>query len=162
MGYTHKKSNCAVSNTFMLLSALSTMSRSSIGANSDWIHQLNSKNNGPFFLFKTIFWHWLCFSSSVAMDCKPPKMDWNLGQPTGHTVNKIPGHTTTRKYIQQDTEHTATRYVQDWFRSHNESAEEGVFEVVYCRTWMTISGRSIRDHLLCILMVVRLKFSVTI
>ena len=30
------------------------------------------------------------------------KMDWNLGE-------------------QQATEHTATRYVQDWFRSDNES-----------------------------------------
>ena len=45
----------AVSNTFMPLSALSTMSRSPIGANSDWIHQLNSKNNGPvFFIYDYI------------------------------------------------------------------------------------------------------------
>ena len=51
VGYTHEKSNCPVSNTFMPLSALSAMSRSPIGANSDWIHQLNSKNNGPFFYY---------------------------------------------------------------------------------------------------------------
>ena len=51
VGYTQEKSNCPVSNTFMPLSALSTMSRSPIGANSDWIHQLNSKNNGPVFFF---------------------------------------------------------------------------------------------------------------
>ena len=39
-------------------------------------------------------------------------MDWNLGQ-------------------QQDTGHTATIWVQDWFRSDSESsAEEGDFEVV--------------------------------
>ena len=79
---------------FMPLSALSTMSRSPIGANSDWIHQLDSKNNGPVLLFKTIFWHWQCFSSSVAMDCKKLKMDWTLGkQDTGHIANKIPRHT---------------------------------------------------------------------
>ena len=35
----------------MPLSALSTMSRSPIGANSDLIHRLNSKNNGPVFFF---------------------------------------------------------------------------------------------------------------
>ena len=40
-----------------------------------FLHQLNSKktkNNGPVWLFKTLFWHWYCFPSSVAMDCK----DW--------------------------------------------------------------------------------------
>ena len=31
---------------------------SPIGVNSNWIHQLNSKNNGPVLLFNTIFWHW--------------------------------------------------------------------------------------------------------
>ena len=36
-------------------------------------------------------------------------MDWNLGE-------------------QQDTGHTATRKVQDWFRSDSESAEECDFE----------------------------------
>ena len=51
VGYTQEKSNCPVSNTSMPLSGLSTMSRSSIGANSDWIHQLNSENNGPVFFF---------------------------------------------------------------------------------------------------------------
>ena len=70
------------------------------------------------------------------------KMDWNLGQLSGHTVNKIPEHTRPG--------HTATRYVQDWIRSDSESAEEGHFEVVYCRTCMTISGRSIRDHDWCV------------
>ena len=43
MGYTHEKSNCPLSNTFMPLSAHSTMSLLSV---RDWIHQLNSKNNG--------------------------------------------------------------------------------------------------------------------
>ena len=33
-------------------------------------HQLNFENNGPLFLFETIFRHWKCFLSSVAMDCK--------------------------------------------------------------------------------------------
>ena len=37
-----------------------------------FLRQLNSKNNGPVLLSKTIFWHWYCFPSSVAMDCK----DW--------------------------------------------------------------------------------------
>ena len=31
-------------------------------------HQLNSKNNGPCLLLKTIFKHWSCFLSSVAKD----------------------------------------------------------------------------------------------
>ena len=31
-------------------------------------HQLNSKNNGPCLLFKTIFKNWSCFLSSVAKD----------------------------------------------------------------------------------------------
>ena len=37
-----------------------------------FLRQLNSKNNGPVLLSKTIFWHWYCFPSSAAMDCK----DW--------------------------------------------------------------------------------------
>ena len=32
------------------------------------VHQLNSKNNGPCLLFKTIFKHWSCFLSSVTKD----------------------------------------------------------------------------------------------
>ena len=36
VGYTHEKSNCPVSNTFMPLSVLSTIYVSSIGANSDY------------------------------------------------------------------------------------------------------------------------------
>ena len=40
--------------------------------------------------------------------------------------------------------------MQDWFRSDNESAEEGDIEVVYCRTCMTIPGRSTRDHDWCV------------
>ena len=54
-------------------------------------------------------------------------------------------------------------------RSNSESAEEGDFEVVYSRTCMNMSGRSVRDHDWCvwiyeagvILMVIRLIFSVT-
>ena len=49
--------------------------------------------------------------------------------------------------------------------SDNESDEEGDFEVVYGRTFMTTSGRSVRDHHRCvwiydagvILMVIRHK-----
>ena len=55
-----------------------------------FLHQLNSKNNGPVLRFKTIVWYWYRFPSSVAMD-------WNLGQ-------------------QQETWHTATRWVHDRFR----------------------------------------------
>ena len=71
---------------------------------------------------------------------------------------------------QQDKGHTAIIWVQDWFRSDSESsAEGGDFEVVYSRTCMTMSGRSVRDHNWCIwiyeagviLMVIRLMFSVT-
>ena len=53
VGYTHEKSNCRMScqafaNTLNYVSP--------IGAKSDKIHwQLNSKNNGPVLLFKTIF-----------------------------------------------------------------------------------------------------------
>ena len=36
------------------------------------LNSKNTKNNGPVWLFKTLFWHWYCFPSSVAMDCK----DW--------------------------------------------------------------------------------------
>ena len=35
-----------------------------------FLHQLNSKSNGPVLLIKTLFWHWYCLLSSVAMDCK--------------------------------------------------------------------------------------------
>ena len=64
-----------------------------------------------------------------------------------------------------------TRYMQDIQQqdkyetdSDNESDEEGDFEVVYGRTCMTSSGRSVRDHHWCvwiyeagvILMVIRL------
>ena len=59
-------------------------------------------------------------------------------------------------------------YSNQIFRSDSESAEEGDFEVVYGRTCMTMSGRSVRDHDWCvwiyeagvILMVIRLIFSV--
>ena len=48
-------------------------------------------------------------------------------------------HTTRYKiYSNQITRLIPFRY--------NESAEEGDFEVVYCRTCVTISGKSIRDH----------------
>ena len=33
-------------------------------------HKLNSKNNGPVLLFKTIFRLWNCFLSPAATDCK--------------------------------------------------------------------------------------------
>ena len=39
------------------------------------------------------------------------------------------------------------KYVTD---PDNESDEEGVFEVVYGRTCMTSSGRSVRDHHSCL------------
>ena len=55
-------------------------------------------------------------------------MDWNLGQ------QKDTGHI---QYFQQD------KYVTD---SDNESDEEGDFEVVYGRTYMTRSGISVRNH----------------
>ena len=136
MGYTHEKSNCPMSNTFMPLSALSTMSRSPICANSDWIHRLNSKNNSQVFFFKTILWHWQCFSSSVAEDCKPLKMDWNLGQQDTRTYNNQDIHTSRHwTYSNQDT-------CTYWFRSDNESAEKGDFEVVYwSRAVRSIRGR---------------------
>ena len=35
-----------------------------------FLPQLNSKHNGPFLLFKTIFRHLGCFLSSVATDAK--------------------------------------------------------------------------------------------
>ena len=35
-----------------------------------FLHQLNSKSNGPVLLIKTLFWHWYCLLSSVAIDCK--------------------------------------------------------------------------------------------
>ena len=54
-----------------------------------FLHQLNSKNNGSVLWFKTILWYWYCFTLSVAIH-------WNLGQ--------------------QDTWHTSTRWVYDWFR----------------------------------------------
>ena len=62
--------------------------------------------------------------------------------------------------------HQPDKYVTD---SENESAEEGDFDVVYGRTSMTMSERSVRDHDWCvwiyeagvILMVIRLIFSVT-
>ena len=34
--------------------------------------------------------------------------------------------------------------------SDNESDEEGGFRLVYGRTWMTSSGRLVRDHLWCV------------
>ena len=37
-------------------------------------HQLNSKNNGPVSLFKTIFMYWHCFLQRMAK----MEMDWNL------------------------------------------------------------------------------------
>ena len=54
-----------------------------------FLHQLNSKNNGSVLWLKTILWYWYCFTLSVAIH-------WNLGQ--------------------QDTWHTSTRWVYDWFR----------------------------------------------
>ena len=49
-------------------------------------------------------------------------------------------------------------------RSDNESAEEGDFEVVYGKTCMTMSERSVRDHdwrvWICKAGVIRLIFSV--
>ena len=38
---------------------------------------MNSKNNGPVLLFKTIFRHWNCFSSLTATVAKT-KVDWNV------------------------------------------------------------------------------------
>ena len=64
---------------------------------------------------------------------------------------------------------TYSNQISTRLRSDNESAEEGDFEVVYGRTCMTMSERSVRDHDWCvwiyetgvILMVIRLAFSVT-
>ena len=42
---------------------------------------MNSKNNGPVLLFKTIVRHWNCFLSSVLMDGSGLKLGKKLGQP---------------------------------------------------------------------------------
>ena len=89
VGYTHEKSNCPVSNTFMPLSALSTMSRSPIGANSDWIHRLNSKNNGPVFFYLRLYFG----TDNVS------RRLWQW----------IASHQKWIEIIQQDTGHIATR-----------------------------------------------------
>ena len=137
MGYTHEKSNCLVSNTFMPLSALSTMSLPSV---QKVIDQLNSKNNGSrlYFGFDNV--------------CR------RLLQWIARKKNRLKLRPTTIycTYSNQIK-------VQEWFRSDDESAEEGDFEVVYGRTCMTMSERSVRDHDWCfwiyeaavILMVIR-------
>ena len=64
---------------------------------------------------------------------------------------------------------TYSNQISTRLRSDDESAEGGDFEVVYGRTCMTMSERSVRDHDWCvwiyeagvILVVIRLIFSVT-
>ena len=148
MGYTHEKSNCPLSNTFMPLSAHSTMSLLSVQTViefTNWIPKIMVQ-----FCYLRLHFGIDNISRRCCNGLQGLKTDWNLGQ-------------------QQDTGHTVTRKVHDWFRSDNESAEEGDFEVVYGRTCKTMSERSVRDHDWCvwiyeagvILMVIRLIFSVT-
>ena len=86
------------------------------------MHQLNSKNNVPVLLFKSIYLG-IDFVSRIENGLKlRPK-------------NKI-------QDIQQPD-----KYETD---SDNESDEEGDFEVAYGRTCMTRSGRSVRDHDWCV------------
>ena len=133
-----EKSNCPVSNTFMPLSALSTVS--SIGANSDWIHQLNSKSNGPVLLFKG--------APSTSVHC-------------GRAL-----HRNSFAVIQKSRTGFPCLTDSDQIRKVSKKV---TFEVVYGRTCMTMSRRSVRDHDWCvwiyeagvILMVIRLMFSVT-
>ena len=124
MGYTHEKSNCLVSNTFMPLSALSTMSLPSV---QKVIDQLNSKNNGSRLYF------------GIDNVCR------RLLQWIARIKNRLKLRSTTRycTYSNQIK-------VQEWFRSDDESAEEGDFEVVYGRTYMTMSERWVRDHDWCV------------
>ena len=81
------------------------------------MHQLNSKNNGLVLLFKSIYLG-IDFVSRIENGLKQPN-------------NKI-------QDIQQPD-----KYETD---SDNESDEEGDFEVVYGRTYMTRSGISVRNH----------------
>ena len=124
MGYTDEKSNCPVSNTFMLLSALSTISLPSV---KKVIDQLNSKNNGSRLYF------------GIDNVCR------RLLQWIARIKNRLKLRPTTRycTYSNQIK-------VQEWFRSDDESAEEGDFEVVYGRTCMTMLERSVRDHDWCV------------
>ena len=56
-----------------------------------------------------------------------------------------PGSATSCNGLQRSP---ATRYVRDW--SDNESDEEGDFEIVYGRTCITRSVRSVRGHDWCV------------
>ena len=124
MGYTHEKSNCPVSNTFMPLSALSTVSLPSV---QKVIDQLNSKNN--------------CSRLYFGID--------NVCRRLLQWIARIKSRLKLRPTTRYCTYSNQIK-VQEWFRSDDESAEEGDFEVVYGRTCMTMLERSLRDHDWCV------------
>ena len=91
-----------------------------IGANGDWINQLNSKNNDSVFLFRKLYF-------GIDNVCR--LLQWIARIKNGLKLRPV----RYRTYSNQ----ISTRLI----RSDNESAEEGDFEVVYDRTCTTMSER---------------------
>ena len=78
------------------------------------------QNNSPVLLFKTLFWHWYCFPSSVAMDCK----DWKWTETWAN--NKI-----------QDT-YSNFNQTSTWLIQIMKVTKKVTLKWVYGRTCMTI------------------------
>ena len=118
MGYTHEKSNCPVSNTFMPLSALSTMSLPSVQTViefTNWIPKIMVQ-----FCYLRLYFGIDNVSRRL--------LQWIARIKNGLKLRPTTRYRTYSNQIK----------VQDWFRSDYESAEEGDFEVVYGRighTW---------------------------